>query len=264
MIDVSQYTGFELQLDPTTYLLNAPEGFSFKRSSRTIGEMATVLLEPNARPANELLYHVFYMEESPASSLLNDYGLTYSPVLLPPSTVGSEFVKTAGHYHPVIPDTDIGYPEVYAQIYGRMWLFLQKRDPLHPHTPLDCVLVEFTPGVTVTIPPEYAHVLINPTDEPALMAGIYSVNFKPEYTEVKAHKGLAYYLVKHKHGMAIQPNLNYENPPPITLLTDVRGTIFEPPQADVPLWTSFLQSPQMYAFLHDADAARARYGNGAS
>ena len=114
-----------------------------------------------------------------------------------------------------VPGTPYGYPEVYTQLYGHLLLFLQKRNRANPDTPLDCVLIDMTPGVTVTVPPDYAHVLINPTHEIALMAGLYSPDFKPDYTEVYEHRGLAYYILDQNGTIGIEPNPRYTDPPPL-------------------------------------------------
>jgi glucose-6-phosphate isomerase len=185
--------------------------------------------------------------------------LTYSLVLLPSLSIGGEFVKTQGHYHPAIPGTSYGYPEVYTQLYGRLLLFLQKRSRANPDTPLDCVLVDMTPGVTVTIPPEYAHVLINPTDSLALMAGLYSPDFKPEYTEVYEHRGLAYYILDQNGAVTIEPNPRYTNPPPLKQPATLTGTVFAPPHPGRPVWEAFITEPESYIFLTQPETMKAYF-----
>jgi len=114
--------------------------------------------------------------------------------------------------------------------------------------------------VSVMIPPDYAHVLINPTEEVALMAGLYCAAFKPDYAEVIARRGLAYYLLQGDGGVVVEPNPRYRNAPPLQRPTSLLGTIFEPPDAsDTPLWRSFMDDPERYAFLARPDAVLARF-----
>jgi glucose-6-phosphate isomerase len=263
LIDVTASAGFDLNLDSATGEVHSDDGFRFRRTVRTAGELKGVLRSPEAVAPDAEMYSMYYLESAPAAAraVLEPLELTYSPVLVPPGKAGVEFVKTSGHYHPPIPGTAVGYPEVYTGLHGLMYLFMQKRDPAAPDTPLDCALIELRPGVSVMIPPDYAHVLINPTDEMALMAGLYCAGFKPDYAEVIERRGLAYYLVQGNGGIVVEPNRHYHNPPPLQHPAELVGTIFEPPdRADIPLWSSFMADPERYAFLARPDAVLARFG----
>jgi glucose-6-phosphate isomerase len=260
MPDLSQIAGLPLFLDGANEQVFGEGDFQFYRTTRTIAQLKPVLYAPDALPESDGVYHMFFPEKLPddATEILARYHLTYSPVLLPPRLIGDEYIKTSGHYHPNIPGTAISYPEVYTGLYGHLLLFLQKRDQAIPATPQECVLIALDPGVTVTIPPEYAHVLINPTREPALMAGLFSPDFKPDYTEVHRYQGLAYYLLNHHDEPFIEPNRHYADPPPLLHPDHLDGTIFAPPDdTDIPLWTSFLGDPERYAFLTQPEAAAA-------
>jgi oxalate decarboxylase/phosphoglucose isomerase-like protein (cupin superfamily) len=139
-------------------------------------------------------------------------------------------------------------------------LFLQKRDANHPDTPLDCALIELVPGVSVTIPPDYAHVLINPTADVAVMAGLYCTDFKPDYADVIAHRGLAYYILKGDGDFDVESNPRYTDAPSLQRLTVLNGTVFEPPDdGRVPLWSAFVTNPAKYAFLSQPDAVALHF-----
>jgi glucose-6-phosphate isomerase, archaeal len=258
MLELSERIGFHLMLDTDTSVLASDDGFRYRRATRTVADLAAVLRYPNALPDSTKLYDVFYPETQPewALEVLSPRHLTFSPVVLPPLTIGGEFVKTAGHYHPAMLGTRYSYPEVYSGVYGRLLLFLQKRDRTAPDTPADCALVELTPGVSVTVPPDYAHVLINPTSETAVMAGLYCTDFKPEYDDVVRHHGLAYYIMQGAGDIVVEVNPHYENAPRLARPSDLTGSAFEPPDdSSVPLWQSFVNQPDRYTFLQDASAA---------
>jgi hypothetical protein len=70
--------------------------------------------------------------------------------------------------------------------------------------------------------------------------------------------GAAYYLIDDAETPVI-PNPRYATHPPLQRMTDPAGTRFAPPDADQPLWTSFLADPVRYDFLADARAARRRF-----
>ena len=265
LIDVTQHTGFHAVLNTETLTLESQDGFVFRHATRKADALKNVLRSPEAVPADTDVYHLYYPEALPitAREKLDRYHLTYSFVLVPPVVVGEEFAKTSGHYHPCIPGTKYSYPEVYTQLYGRLYLFLQKRNPENPRTPLDCALIDMRPGVTVTVPPEYAHVLINTTGETTLMAGLYSAAFKPDYTEVHQQRGLAYYLLQNGDGVKIEANPHYDGAPPLRQVDNLNGTIFEPPDDPrIPLWLSYIRQPERYAFLSQPEAVQARFGQG--
>jgi glucose-6-phosphate isomerase len=257
MIDLSFSTGFPLILNPDTWEMTSAYGFSYRRISRTAREMLPVLRSPDGIAPDAELYHVYYVEQSPpaAKNLLEPYDLTYSPVVLPPGEINGEFIKTSGHYHPLIPGTPYAYPEIYTGLHGRLLLVLQKRNLLNRATPLDCTLVELTPGVSVTIPPDYAHILINPTHEIGVMAGLYGRSFKPDNSDVLERHGLAYYLLRDGNGIGAELNPAYLNPPPLIQSVTLTGTPFAPPDDPaIPLWTAFVTKPEKYAFLTQPDA----------
>lgn len=263
LIDVSQPTGFHAVLNTDTLALESQQGFVFRHDTRKAEALQNVLRSPDAVPGDTVIYHLYYPEAFPAGARkqLDRYHLTYSFVLVPPIVVGEEFAKTSGHYHPYMPGSTYSYPEVYTGLYGRLLLLLQKRSRANARTPLDCALVELKPGVSVTIPPDYAHVLINPTGDLTLMAGLYSAAFKPDYAEVYQQRGLAYYLLQNGGGMKVEANPLYENAPPLRVVSDFKGTVFEPPDdPQIPVWESYLRQPDRYAFLAQPEAAKTRFG----
>ena len=259
--DLQATAGFPLFFDPETLRIEAGAGLSFGRTSRKVADLREVLLSPQASPPETELYAMCELENAPDAQkqVLAHLGLTYSLVLLPPLRVGAEFVKTHGHYHPPIPGTQQSFPEVYTQLYGSLYLLLQKRDPEDPEQIADCALAHMTPGYVITIPPGYAHVLINASHGPALMAGLYGRAFKPDYGPVRAKGGLAYYLVDQDGELGIIPNPRYANPPALRRLGELAGTPFEPPVPGVPVWKSFLAHPGAYAFLTQSEAAHRRF-----
>lgn len=258
MRDVSEHAGFNLGFDADARSVSSDAGFSFQRVTRYQDEMRPVLRSPEALQPGAPYYEVFYMQEAPGAGRtdLDRLHLTYGPVLLPPGAIAGEFVKTSGHYHPDMPGSTLSYPEIYTGLYGRLLLFLQRRDRNAPDTPLHCAVIELAPGVTVAVPPDYAHVLINPSDEPALMAGLYGTDFKPDYREVVAHQGLAWYLVQGGGDYVAEPNPRYVNAPALERVRNLTGTIFEPPDDQaLPVWEAFQRNPDRYAFLSQSRAA---------
>src|SRR3972149_8797730 len=59
---------------------------------------------------------------------MKEHGLRYDITVIPPQMLGNEFVKTAGHYHPLVPGTRITFPEIYEVLGGEATYILQKPD----------------------------------------------------------------------------------------------------------------------------------------
>jgi len=60
--------------------------------------------------------------------LMKEHGLRYDITVIPPRMMGCEFVKTAGHYHPLVPGTKSTYPEIYEVLGGEANYIMQKPD----------------------------------------------------------------------------------------------------------------------------------------
>ncbi len=259
--DLSSIAGFPLRLDEEDYQITTETPFAFRKVSR-IGEyLKPVLLDPEEVSSDEELYHLFYIESasSGAMDLLKHYDLNFTLVFLPPRSIGREYIKTSGHYHPPIPGTNLDFPEVYTQFYGEFQLLLQRRATANLDRLEDCLVVEMTPGLTVTVPPGYGHAMVNTTNKPALMAGLYGRSFKPVPEPIRNRKGMAYYLLADDGGMRIEPNTNYLDLPELQNLTRLEGTHFQSIEADKPVWNSFLDHPEKYAFLTDKDAVEEKF-----
>jgi glucose-6-phosphate isomerase len=258
-VDLSSVAGFPLTLDVRTHEMVASGPVRFDRVARRQADLEAVLLEADGlAPTTELYWNFPLLDAGPATSLLEQTGLNFSCVLLPALRIGREYVKTQGHYHPPMPGSDISYPEVYTHLWGEPLLLLQHRSGERADLIDDCVLLELRDGATVTIPPGYAHILINPSPQPAAIAGLYSRDFLPIYEPIVQMAGAAYYLID-DGGKRLIRNSRYAAHPPIRRLDVFAGTPFQPPDGDRPLWTSFLSNPAGYSFLAQPDFARRQF-----
>jgi len=259
-IDLTPIVGFPLELDTKDNDIVTGDGIRFDRAVRRKRMMRAVLREPDAVEDDVEMYFNFVMTSAGRHvEAFHRYHLTFACVLLPPLKVGTEYVKTHGHYHPNMPGSSVAYPEVYTHYYGRLYLLMQRRISDNPARLDDCVLYEMQPGRSITIPPGYLHVLINPSDEPALMAGLYCVDSYPQYEPVDQMRGAAFYLVNGNGSVQVEANGRYTACPPLVRLDDLTGGPFAPLRADVPLWSSFVNEPGIYAMLSDPTEAQRRF-----
>lgn len=241
--------------------ITTENGIQFDRLVRRKPQMQAVLMEPDAVRDDADLYYNFVLKPTDAAhtDIFRRTNLTFACVLLPPLKIGAEYIKTHGHYHPSMPGSSLAYPEVYTHYYGSLYLLMHHRIDDDAARLDDCVLYEMQPGRSITIPPGYLHVLINPSDKPALMAGLYCVDSYPKYDPVVQTHGAAYYLVEADGKPKVIANPRYITCPPMKPLSDLSNSPFAPPCGDAPLWSSFLNDPSAYAMLFDSAAAEQRF-----
>ena len=260
-IDLTEIAGFPCFFNPKTLDIRANDKYGISTKDRYASDLKKVWKFPDKSGDNQIAYRTAVLDKMPneIQSVMDKFDLIYSFVIMPALQIGGEFVKTAGHYHETMPGQPFGYPEVYMQIYGTQYLLLQKPNPENAGSIIDAAIIEMTPGSIVEIPPDYAHVIINSSAESTLLAGLYNHSFRPLYDSIRTQRGLAYYILSEEDEIRIDQNPSYQNPSVLRHISNVKGTLYDPPQKGLPLWTSFLRNPEIYAFLTDPDAASQRY-----
>ena len=260
-VDLTSVAGFPLALDTGRMTVTTEGGLRLESLARRMAQMASVLLEPDALPPDAEVYWISRLYDDRPEAVLDQARLAFACVLVPPLTIGREFAKTQGHYHPAMTGSRMAYPEVYTHYFGRLYLLMQRRVAGRAGHLDDCVLIDMQPGQSVMVPPGYAHILINPSDRPALMAGLYSPDFTADYEPIRSMAGAAYYLVQDNGADGTLPNQRYTNSPALRRLTDITGTRFVPPDPYRPLWASLMHDPLRYIILTEAAAAQRYFAS---
>jgi glucose-6-phosphate isomerase len=120
--------------------------------------------------------------------------LRYDITIIPPNTLGAEFVKTAGHYHPLLPGSQMTYPEMYEVLEGEAHYLLQRREEERGTEKItDVIVVKAKEGDKVIIPPNYGHVTINPSETTLKMANWVARVFSSIYEPMRVKGGAAYF-----------------------------------------------------------------------
>lgn len=117
---------------------------------------------------------------------MKEHGLRYDITIIPPRMLGCEFVKTAGHYHPIVPGTNTTFPEIYEVLNGEAHYLLQKPgdDGIE-----DVILIKAGEGDKVIIPPGYGHLTINASNNELKMANWVARDFESIYAPIKEKGG---------------------------------------------------------------------------
>lgn len=156
-------------------------------------------LTPDIRHLNdmrEVIYDKEWLKTAPNLELYYMYrglnevdGLRYDITVIPAKMLGSEFVKTKGHYH-------IGnWQEVYTVLEGTAIYFLQKKNSTGETE--DAYFSKIEKGESIIIPAGYGHVTINSSETQELKMGNWvSEDCKSDYSDFVKLQGACYYYIK--------------------------------------------------------------------
>lgn len=216
------------------------------------------MVDPDIRKLNdmrEVIYDQYWLEKTDDRdlyymyrdlalsngdrSLIIENNLRYDITIIPPSNLGIEFVKTAGHYHPFIEGTKYTYPEVYEVLSGEAHYLLQKSEN---NNLTDVILVKAKEGDKVIVPPNYGHVTINPSNKELKMANWVSREFTSIYEPYKECGGAAYFELTNGR---IEQNKRYKDTPEIRYLKPAN-------QSEV----GFYKNKEMYGLIRDVEKLR--------
>ena len=178
--------------------------------------------------------------------------LRYDITIIPPLSMGLEFVKTFGHYHPrVNPWVPYTFPELYEVLEGEADYLLQRAGDEDRVD--EVILVKATQGDKVIIPPNYGHVTINPSERTLKMANWVCRSFESIYEPYAALHGGAYYelingrlLRNRAYHDAPDARIAYPHEDPELGLVK-RKPIYE--LIEEPLLLEFLTSPEKHSSL---------------
>ena len=156
-------------------------------------------------------------------------GIRYDITVVPSMMLGSEFVKTKGHYH------SGNWQEVYTVLEGEAIYLMQKKNDEEEIE--DVYAVRAQKGDVVIVPPLYGHITINPSETEELkMANWVCPHCKSDYSLYEKMQGACYYYLKTGPASGEAEwvkNENYKSVPELR---------FEEPLKSVPEDLSFLKN----------------------
>lgn len=185
---------------------------------------------------------------------IKQHSLRYDITVIPPLSLGREYVKTAGHYHPPVPSGDLTYPEIYEVLEGEAHYLLQKPKVDSGNKVVDVIVVEAEQGDKVIIPPDYGHITINPSRKTLRMANWVSRNFSSIYEPYRKMGGGAYFELT--TGEFIR-NSNYEEVPEIRFLNPANFSEFGLRKNSE--MYGLIRNPGMLEFLNKPEKYRALF-----
>ena len=235
MIYLKKISGLPLKYDKKLIFGNGLA--RVKPDIRTLEQMFPVLLDRTISNPKKVYYMYRDAHFPKDKAIMDKYGIRYDVTILPPSMLGEEFVKTLGHYHPIIKGKKVSYPEVYEVLNGTAHYLLQKDNMK------DVFTVVAKAGDKVIMPPNYGHITINPGKEPLIMSNWVEKNFKSNYcVYVKKHGGAYYETLD-----GWIRNRNYRKVPQLRLINPKKISEFGLTSA--PMYDSFFKNPEKFRFL---------------
>lgn len=140
-------------------------------------------------------------------SLLKERMLLFGAVVYAAGALGSEPVRSQGHIHAIAPHSGWSPPEIFEIWSGAAIVYAQERADDHPGR---CVAVLAHAGDQVVVPPGWAHCVINADPLHRMAFGAWcDRQYGFDYTEVRAHHGLAWFPMLSGSGLKWEPNPRY-------------------------------------------------------
>lgn len=170
-------------------------GIRFVADVRRAYELKPVLLFPEKLTHDFDAYYMFrdvYRSQRDYEMML-EHNYRYDITIIPPACIGEEYIKTFGHYHPVIDETGLSYAEIYEVLKGEALYILQR---VEGKKVLDAIAIFAREGDKVIIPPNYGHVTVNPGEKVLEMANWVARNFSSIYEPFRKMRGACYYYTK--------------------------------------------------------------------
>lgn len=241
MKDIKDKSGLEISLEGNK-LLYQKEEFPVEPTVRLFSEAEKVYQE-KADEKKELYYMYRYFEKESDKDKFIKSDTEYDITIINEGKIGDEYTKTKGHYHALVPDTDISYPEVYEVIKGEVEYLIQTKPNDKKET--DVVIITAKEGDKIIVPPNYGHVSINTTGEIVVESNLQ----KRDLPAGADYGGFEYY-----HGGAMyRTTVGWVKNPEYVIKSVRYVSPKEKPEwgltREKPLYTSFIESPEKFDFI---------------
>lgn len=213
MIDLTPRLGFELHFDPQTHSFQAgPDAVLGDRRDVLFDELSRELLNAESDGPDLIarVYSQVYAKKD--ETALKEYRVRFELKILNQGMLGPEPLKTAGHYHNLIPGTSVSYPKIFEVLHGKCHFLLQKANPPY-ETVTDAVLIIAEEGERIVVPPGYGHTEINPTQSPVVLASWFAKDAKAIEEPYIQRKGACYYATRAEKTLLFVPNEAYPDIP---------------------------------------------------
>lgn len=241
MKDLKVVSGLDIQLNQFK-LIYDNEQYVTEPKPREYTEAVPVYLKKDDH--KQMLYWMYrYFEAEKDKSLFEKNKLEYDITVIKNGLIGTEYVKTVGHYHDNVSGQDVTYPEVYEVIEGNIEYLLQSKPDKKGQ--FDCILVQAEAGDKVVVPPNYGHISINVGEDVAVSSNMQKMDLPAgaDYDFYEKKEGGAFYRTE--NGLDANPKYKISN---LRIVKPKEKPGFGLTK-DKPLYLSFLETPEKFDFL---------------
>lgn len=240
MKSLKDTSGLDIKLKEETLLYSSE--FEVTPQPRLFSETKSVYLA-ETDPEYELYYMYRYFEKKIDADIFVKADTEYDITVIKPGKIGTEFIKTKGHYHALVPNTNLSYPEVYEIIEGEIEYLIQTRPNDKKET--EVVIIKAKKGDKIVVPPGYGHVSINVGSEVAVSSNIQ----KRDLPAGADYGGFEYF-----HGGAMyRTEAGWIKNPEYTIKSVKYVKPKEKPEWQLhknrPLYQSFVDNPESFDFV---------------
>ncbi|MBL7081055.1 MAG: glucose-6-phosphate isomerase [Candidatus Omnitrophica bacterium] len=239
IIDLERFCGLDVKLETDVPKLVFGKGISWSNPAvRTIEQMEEVLLSKEIYTPPELYYMYRDIHRLDDYSLLKEQHLRYDLTVIKPDSLGKEFMKTAGHYHPD------NFPELYEVVSGHAFCLLQRPNSSDYRIIEEVILVEAVEAEKIVIPPGFGHILINPGPDNLVTANWVSSEFSSQYQLYKKAQGAVYFFLA-SDKLELVKNSHFRQIPPVR---------FVKPQTEIPKF-GLIKGKPIYSLIKEEAGA---------
>lgn len=177
--------------------------------------------------------------------LLIARNLLFGLVTYEKGCLGEEPIRSQGHIHAVSSSCGQSTGELYEIWEGSACIYMQEKATDDPGR---CFAVMAEPGDLVLVPPGWAHCTISADSKNTLTFGAWCVrDFGFDYTQVRAHGGLAWFPLLKQDCLIFEKNNAYNT----TSCIVKRPRIYEEFHLTpgVPIYKQFEEDPDKFLFI---------------
>ncbi|KXU51297.1 MAG: glucose-6-phosphate isomerase family protein [Longibaculum muris] len=213
--------------------------------NRTLEAIRQNLMDPQSQ-GPEIVYSIAMdVGNNQDKQAMLERNLLYGAVTYAKGTIGKEPVRSQGHIHAVSQSCGMSTCEVYEIWSGEAYIYMQQTAHDNPGK---CYAVHAKPGDVVIVPPGWAHATIVANLQENLTFGAWCVrDFGFDYTEVRAHQGVAWFPVVEGNQIKFIANENYKK----SELVIKKPRIYEEFQIEkgIPIYQQFVDNPDKFLFV---------------
>ena len=252
LIELQASSGLPIELEDSR-LFFGKDLKNVEPSVRTIEDMKPFLLDATNGFSRHVVYYMYRnVGFKKDVDVFNKNHIIYDITVVENGTIGKEFVKTVGHYHPIKAGTNVRYPEVYEVLYGNALVVMQQIQ--NDERVENVFVVAATAGEKVVLPPGCGHVTVNIGKSKLVLANLVSSEFVLIYDPFKAKRGASYYVLQQNGRPMLSPNKLYEtipNPEMLRPKEEILGI-----SKRTPLYTTAQRNLEKFRWLNYPEYSR--------